>query len=92
MSQLILDSDVWVPIADPCRPDWDPQALQFLARALSALRSKLARRFCGALELLEQVERGRRDNYHEVTPRILSVDFRCCLEQLLALRGFVGYH
>ena len=57
MQQLILDGEVRVPIADPCRPDSDTEALEFLAGALSALRGQPTCRFGCAFELLEQVER-----------------------------------
>ena len=91
MQQLILDGDVWVPIADPCGPDLDPQTLQFLAGALSALRGERACRSCFAFELLEQVERGSRDNDHELGGWILILDFGYCAQKLLALRSFVGH-
>ena len=90
MQQLILDGEVRVPIADPCRPDSDTEALEFLAGALSALRGQPTCRFGCAFELLEQVERGSRNNDHERGVWISSMDLGYCMQQILALCSFVG--
>lgn len=91
MQQVILDGDVWIPIANPCRANSDPYALQFLAGTLSALRGQSACRFCCAFEMLEQVERGSWNDDHELGAWILSVDLGYCVQQLRTLRSFVGH-
>jgi hypothetical protein len=88
-SQLGLDGNVWVPVADSRRSDPDPSILHVPARALGSLSGQRTRRFHCALELLEQVERGFWNEDHKLSFQIVRVDLGHRIKELGALRRLI---